>query len=292
MLSVVIASRDRLDAVRATLACLSRHPDADTEHEIILVDDGLEPGLNALARGRARLVDGPHRGRAAARNAGAAAARGDRLLFLDNDILTPPGWLAVHAADGDQVRHGPLLEFPAARRWLAGLPPDPSGLRRAAEAVLLGQCGRLVRNRLEAAALAMASGQVPPVAPWLAAVGASLSLSRAAFTEVGGFDEGFGRGWGCEDLELGFRLAATGREIEVLPVDDGVHLSHAREGRWIQHNENLRRFIALHDDPAVHALPLLLGESGSVTDYITACQGGSGVSNHELQLAPFDAPAK
>ncbi|MBD2830386.1 hypothetical protein ID875_27275 [Streptomyces globisporus] len=40
--------------------------------------------------------------------------------------------------------------------------------------------------------------------------GANTSLPRALFEEVGGFDEGFGLGWGCEDLELGVRALAAG----------------------------------------------------------------------------------
>src|SRR5205085_11358539 len=39
-----------------------------------------------------------HAGPAAARNRGAAAARGERLVFLGDDVVPQPGFLAAHAA--------------------------------------------------------------------------------------------------------------------------------------------------------------------------------------------------
>ena len=51
--------------------------------------------------GNARLVPAPGPGSYAARNAGAAAARGGLLVFTDADCLPDPGWLAALAAAAD-----------------------------------------------------------------------------------------------------------------------------------------------------------------------------------------------
>lgn len=61
--------------------------------ELLIVDDGSSDGTVAVAKGfgdRARVIECSHRGLAATRNSGVAAARGEFLLHLDaDDLLTP-----------------------------------------------------------------------------------------------------------------------------------------------------------------------------------------------------------
>jgi GT2 family glycosyltransferase len=285
VLSVVIPTRNKAASLRATLTALAAqrcpHP-----YEVLVVDDGSTDGTREMLDRLSSeegvgstgpqpcVVAGPVRGRAAARNAGARAARGDRLLFLDDDILTAAGHLTAHqGAVGERVlAHGPLREFPGARRWLDRY--ETTGaveLAAAAARVVAGAEGRLLRNTLETLIHAMDAGQVPPVAPWAACVGANTSLPRALFEQVGGFDEEFGQGWGCEDLELGVRLCGAGARTVLPDAAAGVHLTHARPDRWEQHAANLDRFSALHDLTAVRQLPRLLGEGGGVRAYVAAC---------------------
>lgn len=59
-------------------------------------------------------------GAAAARNAGVAAARGDRILLLDDDCVPQPGWAAALAAARAPrlVVAGAVLPPPGATAWL------------------------------------------------------------------------------------------------------------------------------------------------------------------------------
>ncbi|MEV1156014.1 glycosyltransferase [Micromonospora chokoriensis] len=282
MLSVVIPTRDKRASLRATLRGLAAQR-CPVDYEVVVVDDGCVDGTQELLAtaagwfaGALRTVGGPSRGRAAARNAGAAAARGERLLFLDDDLLTGPGHLAAHHRPGvaDVFAHGPLREFPGARRWLGEQEAATDvELEARITAVLSGRAGRLLSNTLESLINAMAAGVIPPVASWAACVGANTSVPRDVFERAGGFDEEFGRGWGCEDLELGVRLTAAGLRPVVLADAAGVHLTHARPDRWTQHDVNLARFVRLHPLPSVRYLDRLLGEAGSVRAYVAACVG-------------------
>ncbi|MFJ4618071.1 glycosyltransferase family 2 protein [Streptomyces sp. NPDC088812] len=275
VLSVVIPTRDKAASLRLVLACLARQTGAGP-YETVVVDDGCTDGTprvvaDAAGRLPLRTVPGPGAGRAAARNAGARAARGTLLLFLDDDILLPPAALAAHVAEharpGPACVHGPLRELPGARRLLASADEaldDPYGTAAG------GRFGRTVSTALERLVLGMADGGLPPVSPWLTCVGANTSMPYEVWEAAGGYDEGFGTTWGCEDLELGLRLWRSGARMRLAPAAPGIHLTHERADRWEQHTVNLTRFTAKHPIPAVRALPELLGPSGDARRYVTA----------------------
>jgi glycosyltransferase involved in cell wall biosynthesis len=95
--SVIVPARDAAATLGATLAGLAAQDHAPDE--VIVVDDGSADGTAALAQaGGARVIAGAGEGPGAARNAGAAAATGDVLAFLDADCEPQPGWLAAALA--------------------------------------------------------------------------------------------------------------------------------------------------------------------------------------------------
>ena len=85
--------------------CLEAIADLDyptDRFEVIVVDDGSgDPPEAAVAAVRGRvdvtLLAPPHRGPAAARNAGAAHAKGDVLAFTDDDCVPDASWLRAFA---------------------------------------------------------------------------------------------------------------------------------------------------------------------------------------------------
>jgi rSAM/selenodomain-associated transferase 2 len=96
-LSVVVPTLDEERTLAATLAA-ARQPGVD---EIIVVDGGSRDATGAVARALADRVLVAARGRAVQMNAGAAAARGDVLLFLHADTRPPPRYAALI---GDALR--------------------------------------------------------------------------------------------------------------------------------------------------------------------------------------------
>lgn len=86
-LSIVVPVLDEAGQIEATLAALA--PLRRRGVELIVVDGGSQDGTVALARAEADAVLDAPRGRARQMNAGAAAARGEVLLFLHADTILP-----------------------------------------------------------------------------------------------------------------------------------------------------------------------------------------------------------
>jgi GT2 family glycosyltransferase len=127
-------------------------------------------------------------------NQGAALARGEALCFLHNDTeMRDPRWLEKleDAVRGERV-------------GLAGL----YGARR------VRRDGRYARRGI-VHCLAEGPTARQPVTEVAAVDGVCLFVPRAIFTEVGGFDEGYGFFHGY-DRELSFAVRARGRRCVVV----------------------------------------------------------------------------
>jgi glycosyltransferase involved in cell wall biosynthesis len=98
VLSVVIPSYNRAPVLARCLDALAEQdPPAG---EVVVVDDGSTDDTPSVLTERAwvRAVRQANGGRAAAKNAGVAAARGDVVLFVDDDVIATPGLVGRHAA--------------------------------------------------------------------------------------------------------------------------------------------------------------------------------------------------
>jgi glycosyltransferase involved in cell wall biosynthesis len=95
--SVIVPHFEDLANLNLCLAALEAQSLPCEAFEIIVADNASPSGPAAVERviaGRARLVVVPERGAGAARNGGAAHARGTVLAFTDSDCRPEPQWLA------------------------------------------------------------------------------------------------------------------------------------------------------------------------------------------------------
>lgn len=103
MLSVVIPTWQAAALIPVTLEAVTR---AGLAGEVVVADGGSTDGTRALAVGAgARVIEAP-RGRGPQLAAGAAAAKGDWLLFLHADTIPGTGWAAAVAAFMDDPANG------------------------------------------------------------------------------------------------------------------------------------------------------------------------------------------
>ena len=96
--SVIIATRNRPEELAKALRAVSETTLTPNAFEVIVVADGRGQGLERVVSEcrlpmPVRVIEQDHQGPGAARNAGAACARGSLLAFTDDDCLPAPGWL-------------------------------------------------------------------------------------------------------------------------------------------------------------------------------------------------------
>jgi glycosyltransferase involved in cell wall biosynthesis len=168
-ISVVIPCFDGERTLRATIESALGQTGVATE--VIVVDDGSRDASLAVARDyepEARVVTGPNLGVSAARNAGAALAKGAWIVFLDADDLLADGTFALRmelaggAAADAQVIACDWREIDAAG----------------------GDAGRPIRS-LDFAALAEDAEAAIAAGAW--APTAALTYRRGIVERIGGF---------------------------------------------------------------------------------------------------------
>lgn len=97
MLSIVIPTLNAAASLPATLAALNVNRSAAGRTEIVIADGGSQDRTTEIAERFGARVVRTARGRGRQLAAGAAAARGDWLLFLHADTLVHADWPAVVA---------------------------------------------------------------------------------------------------------------------------------------------------------------------------------------------------
>jgi GT2 family glycosyltransferase/tetratricopeptide (TPR) repeat protein len=219
--SIVIPVYNRVDLTVQCLEAIGQTTSGD--FEVVVVDDASTDGTaDVLAQfGSALTVvrhDANH-GFARACNDGARAARGDLLVFLNNDTQPRPGWLEalIAAADAapDVGAVGARLLYPDGTIQHAGI-----GFTPDFEPFHLHQ-------------------GVPADAPAVtedrdceALTGACLLVPRSVYAEIGGFDEGYRMYF--EDIDLCLRIRATGRRVRYAAGSVVVHLERASSPTFAQ----------------------------------------------------------
>jgi glycosyltransferase involved in cell wall biosynthesis len=254
LISVIVTTYDRPDALDAVLRSLARQ--SDRMFEVVIADDGSGPATAAMIEAwRPRLgvplvqVRHEHRDFRAAeiRNRAILASRGAYCICLDGDCLVRGDFIAAHRRLAEPGR------FVAGNRVLLS--------RAMTEAVLRGRLepetwsvptwmvhfARRSINRLMPL-IRLPLGPLRKLRPraWRGARSCNLAVWRADLDRVDGFDCEY-QGWGREDSDLLVRLIRAGVRRKDGRFATGVlHLWHPENDRSRLLANETKLELALH----------------------------------------------
>lgn len=253
--SIIVLNHNGAALTHACLASIWAHT-TGVRYEIILADNG----SSASERAALASLDGPHcllaigvnRQFGEGNNIAAERAKGEFVLFLNNDTEVTEGWLTAmldtfgrHAGCGAV---GARLLFADGRLQEAGALVLPDGtVRQIGRGQHPGQARHAIEKEVHYASACC------------------LLMRREDFLGLGGFDHVFEPAY-YEDTDLCFRLRAAGRPVVYCPAATVVHHGGVSQARvpGIQSiiEGNRQKFIARwraggpvapHRRPAVHA---------------------------------------
>lgn len=181
--SIQLCTYNRAHLLERVLDACFEQTVAPSEYEVVLVNDGsTDNTLEVIERAQRRatcrfiVINQPNSGLAKGRNAGIAQATGDRIVFIDDDVLPIPTFveehLRSHAEKPKAIVRGGAINVES----FEDLPPPLWNIRHY-------------------------SGNYF----WTTNVSVPLATIRA----IGGFNESFSE-YGWEDIDVGLRLRFGG----------------------------------------------------------------------------------
>jgi GT2 family glycosyltransferase len=218
--SIIIPVYNKAHLTRQCVDRLLALATPECPYEIIVVDDGSRdctPKMLAGYGDRIRVVVHPqNKAFASSCNDGAAVARGQYLVFLNNDTIPSVGWLEA------------LVKYIEARPRVGLVGSKllyPNGTVQHAGVVI---CQDRVPRHLYVGFPADHPA-VNKARRMQAVTGACNLISRTVFEAVGGFDTAYINCY--EDIDLCLRIGALGYEIHYCPDSVLIHFESVSDGR-------------------------------------------------------------
>jgi glycosyltransferase involved in cell wall biosynthesis len=260
LISVIVTTYNREDALEAVLRSLARQTDVD--FEVIVADDGSGQATAALVEAwkakvghRVEHVWHQDSGFRAAeiRNRAVLASRGAYVIFLDGDCIVRPDFVAIHRRLAERGA------FVTGNRILLSRPLTERVLEQQLSPEIWG-CGRWIRERLRGGVNRLSALLHLPLGPlrdlrrdkWQGARSCNLAIWRSDLDKVDGFDADYS-GWGKEDSDLILRLLHAGvRRKDGVFATGVIHLWHAEADR-AQLSDNERKLDVVAGSDRVRA---------------------------------------
>lgn len=230
--SIVIPAYNNKEVLSNTLTALNLQKGYGMEdYEVIVVDDGSPEKLIDSIReipvnytlNYLYLERTPNSCRASARNKGLAKAVGEIVIFLDSDMVVDANYLKEIDRCFKMDKNICLI----ATRFYIDKPIEADNIRNQTlfDTYKFKKCGL---NNFESRHIVfdMAAYNMSILkTPWLFVFSCNMAVLKKNLEAVGGFDDSY-KGWGHEDIDLGYKLHKSGVKIVQNTKIEAVHQYH------------------------------------------------------------------
>ena len=258
--SIVIPTYNACERLQYNLLALNMQDFYIKEFEVIVVDNGSSDETCEMLSSidinynLSTIYINKNKGRAFARNLGVKEAKGDIIVFLDSDMIVEKTFLAKHikahefrniavcGQNWNRVYSFYYEDFKGyLKRNLAKQLFEKDILYKnillnkqpliSVEEIISNECFKAsfsLTKMYEAERVILERFGVHLEGyyfPWSVLVTNNCSIEKDKFNEVGGFDNHF-IDWGCEDLDLGYRLYKNGCKFNKLNDIRCLHQEH------------------------------------------------------------------
>lgn len=274
MVSIIVPTFNKLSRLKLMITSIEMQT-YKGEYEVIIVNDGSTDGteeyLNEIKKVLPiKYIVTPNSGRATARNMGIELAQGDLLIFVDDDVLLSPSFIEEHIKSQNTPRivHGEIrslvqlkfFEDPTCGTFYSNINVGDINTQNLKEMCITDWD---IKNRFEEKIVAKSrvstlENVIQEVlidkknqSDWIGFTGGNISVQKKWLDDVGRFDESFGKNWGCEDLELGYRLHKAGYPFAFSRSAVNYHMMHYRSDYKREHQLVANYFYEKHKDEKI-----------------------------------------
>lgn len=234
--SIIIPVFNKWDLTRNCLKSLANGVDKDST-EVLVIDNASTDatpeasvflGKNLFGENFVYIRNEQNRNFAGASNQGAEKARGEFLVFLNNDTKPEGDWLTLLQEDFERYPQlaatGPMLVYPH---------ESPFGRQIQHLGVLVSpyiKFGHLYKGLPEDSSLSKKRRFFQAI------TAACMMMNKSLFMETGKFDEAYINGF--EDVDLCGRLTAKGLRFTINPDSKVIHYESQTPGRGKDDEKN------------------------------------------------------
>jgi len=293
--SLVIPTYNKLGRLKLVIESIKQQSVSNDDFEVIFVDDGSSDGTNEYMNMTNLLfpyqyIVQQNKGRANARNTGIQNSKNEIIIFTDDDLILDKNFIKNHIKhheEKEQIVHGKIFNLPFTKFFkdpIKGVFLDNLTIRPKVRESLMAErihpnmlsndedFNKYIAKRGKVTAL---EGLIKQVLDefngkidWISFVGGNVSISKKILDEVNGFDEKFGLKWGCEDVELGYRLMK--KSISFCYAEDAAnyHIAHYRTDFSNDHAVNLKYFYEKYNDVAIQHFHEFISETITKEEFI------------------------
>lgn len=294
--SLIIPTYNKASRLKIVLESLKRLK-CEQNFEVIIVNDGSDDNTEVLLNQyetqlenlELRIITIKNSGRSFARNIGIKASRGNLLIFSDDDLILSSDFITSHMRMHKDARnlvvHGQILSLPHLKFFKNPSTGELYNGEIAKEQLRskIITTEMFVNNEIESylsdnQKISKFENDIinlyerttinDSYVRWIGFTGGNISVLKNNLETAGFFDSNMGIEWGCEDLELGFRLYKNGLQFMYSCDAKNYHLNHYRKEFLEEHDKPLQYFIQKHNEYSIKLLKKYFhGEYRSLNDW-------------------------